>query len=173
MILYSLLMEPIVRLCHLYEDLSELRESRMRLSEIYSLPGEIVSLRPFGELPRLTGKIKLDHISFRYREGSPEILKDIDLEIEAGEKVAIVGRSGCGKTTLMRIMMGTLSPTKGKVFVDSFDLSTLDPEEVRIQFGAVEQFPILFSGSILENLSKKNTILKKGIFVSWSKTSLR
>lgn len=169
LILYSLLMEPIVRLCHLYEDLSELRESRMRLSEIYSLPGETISLRPFGELPRLTGKIKLDHISFRYREGSPDILKDIDLEIEAGEKVAIVGRSGCGKTTLMRIMMGTLSPTQGKVFVDSFDLSTLDPEEVRIQFGAVEQHPILFSGSILENLSKKNPSLPRESLLAGAK----
>ncbi|TGK50682.1 ATP-binding cassette domain-containing protein [Leptospira kanakyensis] len=159
LVLYSLLMEPIVRLCHVYEDLSELREARMRLTEIYSLPGEIVSQRPFGELPRLSGKITLDHISFRYSETSPEILSDINFEIEAGEKIAIVGRSGCGKSTLMRILMGTLTPTKGKVFVDSFDLSTLDPEEVRIQFGAVEQNPILFSGSITENLAKKNPSL--------------
>lgn len=169
LVLYSLLMEPIVRLCHLYEDLSELRESRMRLTEIYSLPGESVSLRPFGELPRLTGKIKLDNISFHYSDGSPEILKDINLEIEAGEKVAIVGRSGCGKSTLMRIMMGTLSPSKGKVFVDSFDLSTLDPEEVRIQFGAVEQHPILFSGTITENLSKKNPSLHKESLLAGAK----
>ncbi|TGL12218.1 peptidase domain-containing ABC transporter [Leptospira meyeri] len=169
LVLYSLLMEPIVRLCHVYEDLSELRESRMRLTEIYSLPGEIISQRPFGELPRLTGKITLDHISFRYSETSPNILSDINLEIEAGEKVAIVGRSGCGKSTLMRIMMGTLSPTKGKVFVDSFDLSTLDPEEVRIQFGAVEQNPILFSGTIAENLSKKNPSLNKESLLAGAK----
>lgn len=57
LVLYSLLMEPIVRLCHVYEDLSELRESRARLTEIYSLPGEIVSQRPFGELPKLSGKL--------------------------------------------------------------------------------------------------------------------
>ncbi|TGL33650.1 peptidase domain-containing ABC transporter [Leptospira bourretii] len=169
LVLYSLLMEPIVRLCHLYEDLSELRESRMRLTEIYSLPGEIVSQRPFGELPRLTGKITLDHISFRYSETSPNILSDINLEIEAGEKIAIVGRSGCGKSTLMRVMMGTLSPTKGKVFVDSFDLSTLDPEEVRIQFGAVEQNPILFSGTIAENLSKKNPSLNQESLLAGAK----
>ncbi|MCG6143623.1 peptidase domain-containing ABC transporter [Leptospira bandrabouensis] len=169
LVLYSLLMEPIVRFCHLYEDLSELRESRMRLTEIYSLPGEIVSQRPFGELPRLSGKITLDHISFKYSETSPEILSDIHLEIEAGEKIAIVGRSGCGKSTLMRIMMGTLTPTKGKVFFDSFDLSTLDPEEVRIQFGAVEQHPILFSGSISENLSKKNPSLNKESLLAGAK----
>ncbi|MGE8720704.1 peptidase domain-containing ABC transporter [Leptospira terpstrae] len=169
LVLYSLLMEPIVRLCHVYEDLSELRESRARLTEIYSLPGEIVSQRPFGELPRLSGKITLDHISFRYSETSPEILSDINLEIEAGEKIAIVGRSGCGKSTLMRIMMGTLTPSKGKVFVDSFDLSTLDPEEVRIQFGAVEQHPILFSGTIAENLSKKNPSLNKEALLAGAK----
>lgn len=169
LVLYSLLMEPIVRLCHLYEDLSELRESRMRLTEIYSLPGEIVSQRPFGELPRLSGKITLDHISFKYSDTGSEILSDIHLEIEAGEKIAIVGRSGCGKSTLMRIMMGTLSPTKGKVFFDSFDLSTLDPEEVRIQFGAVEQHPILFSGSISENLSKKNPSLNKESLLAGAK----
>ena len=167
--LYSLLMEPIVRLCHVYEDLHELRESRARLTEIYSLPGEIVSQRPFGELPRLSGKITLDHISFRYSETSPDILSDINLEIEAGEKIAIVGRSGCGKSTLMRIMMGTLTPSKGKVFVDSFDLSTLDPEEVRIQFGAVEQHPILFSGTIAENLSKKNPSLNKESLLAGAK----
>jgi len=160
-VLFSLLIEPIIRICRIYEDVLQMSESRKRLMEIYSLPGEMGSQRPFGELPRLTGKIRLDNVTFRYHDDGPEIVSNINLEIASGEKVAIVGRSGSGKSTLLRLMMGTLTPTMGRVFFDSFDLSTLDPEEVRIQFGIVEQQPVLFSGSIAENLCKKNPSLTR------------
>ncbi|TGN09719.1 peptidase domain-containing ABC transporter [Leptospira ilyithenensis] len=160
-VLFGLLVEPILRICRLYEDMLELRSARRRVMDIYSMPGESASQRPFGELPRLQGKVRLENVSFRYSKETKNIVKNINLEIQAGEKVAIVGRSGCGKSTLLRLMMGTLAPTEGKVFVDSFDLSTLDPEEVRIQFGAVEQQPVLFSGTIAENLCKKNPSLSK------------
>jgi ATP-binding cassette subfamily B protein len=160
-VLFGLLIEPIIRICRIYEDVLEMGESRKRLMEIYSLPGEMSSQRPFGELPRLTGKIRLENVTFKYADDGREIVSNINLDINSGEKVAIVGRSGSGKSTLLRLMMGTLSPTEGRVFVDSFDLTTLDPEEVRIQFGVVEQQPVLFSGSIAENLCKKNPSLTR------------
>ncbi|TGL60161.1 ATP-binding cassette domain-containing protein [Leptospira ognonensis] len=168
-VLFSLLIEPIIRICRIYEDVLQMGESRKRLMEIYSLPGEIRSQRPFGELPRLTGKIKIENLSFKYSADSPNIVSNIDLDILAGEKVAIVGRSGSGKSTLLRLIMGTLSPTEGRVLFDSFDLSTLDPEEVRIQFGTVEQQPVLFSGSIAENLCKKNPSLTRDAMYAGAK----
>jgi len=160
-VLFSLLIEPIIRICRIYDDVIQMSESRKRLMEIYSLSGEMNSQRPFGELPRLTGKIKLENVSYSYSSEGPNIVSNINLDITAGEKVAIVGRSGSGKSTLLRLIMGTLAPTEGRVFFDSFDLSTLDPEEVRIQFGIVEQHPVLFSGSIAENLCKKNPSLTR------------
>lgn len=91
------------------------------------------------------------------------------MEINPGEKVSIVGRSGCGKSTLLRLMMGTIRPTSGKVFYDSYDLSTLDPEEVRLQYGAVEQHPVLFSGTIRENICKKDPTLGEEAMVAGAK----
>jgi ABC-type bacteriocin/lantibiotic exporter with double-glycine peptidase domain/CRP-like cAMP-binding protein len=168
-VLFGLLIEPIIRICRIYEDILQMSESRNRLMEIYSLPGELNSQRPFGELPRLTGRIRLEGVTFRYQEDGAEIVSNINLEIQPGEKVAMVGRSGSGKSTLLRLMMGTLAPTEGRVFVDSFDMATLDPEEVRIQFGAVEQQPVLFSGSIAENLCKKNPSLTREAMLAGAK----
>ncbi len=168
-VLFGLLIEPIIRICRIYEDMLQMSESRKRLMDIYSLPGEMKSQRPFGELPRLAGRIRLEGVTFRYQEDGQEIVSNINLEIQPGEKVAIVGRSGSGKSTLLRLMMGTLTPTTGRVFVDSFDLATLDPEEVRIQFGTVEQQPVLFSGSIAENLCKKNPSLTREAMLAGAK----
>ncbi|MDZ4724664.1 MAG: peptidase domain-containing ABC transporter [Leptospira sp.] len=168
-VLFGLLIEPIIRICRIYDDILEMRESRKRLMEIYSLPGEVNSIRPFGELPRLAGKIRLENVSFRYQDSEPEVISNINIEILAGEKVSIVGRSGSGKSTLLRLMMGTLTPIEGKVLIDSFDLSTLDPEELRIQFGVVEQTAVLFSGTIAENLCKKNPSLSREAMLAGAK----
>ncbi len=168
-VLFSLLIEPILRISRFYEDIQDLKGTRAHLMDLYSLPGESSSGRPFGELPRLTGKVRLENVSFRYDADSPDIVKGITLEINPGEKVSIVGRSGCGKSTLLRLMMGTIRPTSGKVFYDSYDLSSLDPEEVRLQYGAVEQHPVLFSGTIRENICKKDPTLSEEAMVSGAK----
>ncbi|GBF51695.1 peptidase, C39 family [Leptospira ryugenii] len=168
-IIFSLLVEPIIRICRIYEDILEMRQARKRLMDVYLLPSEYTSTRPYGELPRFSGKIRLDHVYFKYKENEPFVLHDIHFEVNAGEKIAIVGKNGSGKTTLIRLLTGILRPTEGRVFFDSFDLSTLDPEEIRIQLGIVEQNPILFSGSIAENICKKNPSLSKDAMLAGAK----
>ena len=74
----------------------------------------------------ITGAVELDHISFRYAEGLPLVIDDLSLKIRPGEYVAVVGKTGCGKSTLMRLLLGFEKPEKGSVRFDGKDINTLD-----------------------------------------------
>ena len=101
----------------------------------------------------LTGKIEINHVSFRYDEDTPYIFKDLSLNIKPGEYVAIVGRTGCGKSTLVRLLLGFEQPEKGSVFYDHFDLNHSDPVSVRKQIGVVTQNGQLLAGDIYSNIT--------------------
>ena len=100
----------------------------------------------------LSGSIEMNHVSFRYEENTPYILDDMNLKIKAGEYVAIVGRTGCGKSTLVRLLLGFEKPEKGTVFFDQYDLNSVDPRSVRKQIGVVIQNGQLFQGDIYSNI---------------------
>ena len=101
----------------------------------------------------LTGSIEISHLSFRYGPDEPDILKDLNLTIPARQYVAIVGKTGCGKSTLMRLLLGFEKPTKGTVFYDRKDTRHLDMRSVRRLIGTVMQDGTLFGGSIYENIT--------------------
>jgi ABC-type bacteriocin/lantibiotic exporter with double-glycine peptidase domain len=111
--------------------------------------------------PRLTGHIQLEHVSFRYAPDAPEVLRQLDLTVEAGQRVAIVGPSGSGKSTLGKLLLGLCVPTEGTIFYDGIPLQRLNCQEVRRQFGVVLQESILFSGSILSNITLSNPTMSK------------
>jgi ABC-type bacteriocin/lantibiotic exporter with double-glycine peptidase domain len=100
-------------------------------------------------------------VSFRYAPDAPEVLRQLDLTIEAGQKVAIVGPSGSGKSTLGKLLLGLYVPTEGAIFYDDIPLQCLNYQEVRRQFGVVLQESILFSGSILSNITLNNPAMDK------------
>ena len=102
---------------------------------------------------QVSGHIELSHVSFRYEENMPYILNDLSLSVKAGEYVAIVGRTGCGKSTLVRLMLGFEKPEKGAVFYDRHDLNSLDPRSLRKQIGVVIQNGQLFQGDIFSNIT--------------------
>ena len=102
---------------------------------------------------KVSGHIEMSHIFFRYDEQSPYILKDLNLSIRAGEYVAIVGRTGCGKSTLIRLLLGFEKPERGAVFYDRRDMSTLDPRSLRRNIGAVIQNGQLMQGDIFSNIT--------------------
>ena len=102
---------------------------------------------------RVSGSIEVNHVSFRYEENTPYVLKDLSLKIKAGEYVAIVGRTGCGKSTLIRLLLGFEKPETGAVYYDRRDLASLDPRSLRKQIGVVIQNGQLFQGDIFSNIT--------------------
>ncbi|MER5334628.1 peptidase domain-containing ABC transporter [Micromonospora sp. NPDC002717] len=125
------------------------------LERIYDvLDEEPEPARPQAHQPvELRGEIELRGVDFRYDLGTPLVLKNIDLRVAAGSKVAVVGSTGSGKTTLVRLLTGLLRASAGSVLVDGRPLDEYDLEPLRQRFGVVTQFPYIFGGSIRDNLT--------------------
>lgn len=104
---------------------------------------------PPPEYPR----IEVENLGFRYAEGEPWVLKACSFTVEPGESVAIIGASGCGKTTLVKLMLGLLQPTEGVIRIGGHDLRKVGPRNVRGIVGAVMQDDQLFAGSVADNIS--------------------
>ena len=102
---------------------------------------------------RLGGNIEMNHVCFRYSDTMPDILDDLSIKIRAGEYVAVVGETGCGKSTLVRILLGFEKPRKGAVFYDGKDINSLDLRSLRRHIGVVMQNGKLLMGSIFENIT--------------------
>ena len=102
---------------------------------------------------KLIGRITIERVSFRYRPDIPLTLQDVNIHIEPGEFVALVGGSGSGKSTLFRLLLGFETPEEGSIYYDGQDLSNLDISAVRRQLGVVLQTGKIMSGSIFDNLA--------------------
>lgn len=102
---------------------------------------------------QLTGKISISHVRFRYDKDAPLLLDDVTLEIQPGEYVAIVGATGCGKSTLMRLMLGFEKPEQGAIYYDDHDPKSLNLRGLRRKIGTVLQNGQLMQGSVLQNLA--------------------
>jgi ABC-type bacteriocin/lantibiotic exporter with double-glycine peptidase domain len=102
---------------------------------------------------RVTGTIEMGGVYFRYSEATPYILENFSLKIKPGEYVAIVGKTGCGKSTLVRLLLGFEKPEKGVVFYDGKDLERIDLKSLRRKIGSVIQDGQLFYGNIFQNIA--------------------
>jgi ABC-type bacteriocin/lantibiotic exporter with double-glycine peptidase domain len=103
-------------------------------------------------LTSLSGNIELNNISFRYNPSMPYVLKNLNLKIRSGEYIAIVGRTGCGKSTLVRLLLGFETPEKGAIYYDGKDITSLDLRSLRRRIGSVTQDGTLIQGEIFENI---------------------
>ena len=101
---------------------------------------------------QISGSIELNHVSFRYDTDSPYILNDLSLRIKSGEYVAVVGKTGCGKSTLVRLLLGFEKPEKGTICYDGKDIERLDLPSLRKKIGTVTQDAGLFQGDIYSNI---------------------
>lgn len=129
-----------------------LRLQAERIADIALTPPEITSeARYQGSLPH--GTIEMENLSFRYADGEPWILRNCSFRVEPGESVAIVGSSGCGKTTLAKLLLGLLQPQEGVVRIGGIDILKYGLEPYRDLFGVVMQEDQLFSGSITDNIT--------------------
>jgi ATP-binding cassette, subfamily B, bacterial len=112
--------------------------------------------REISQRPRLRGQIELNNINFRYAPNTPLVLRDISLRVEPGQKVALVGHTGSGKSTLGKLLLGLYLPTGGNILYDGVCLQQFSYRALRSQLGVVMQEAALFSGSIRENIALTN-----------------
>ncbi|KPL48069.1 ABC transporter [Xanthomonas axonopodis] len=129
-----------------------LRLNGERLADIVLTPPEDDHARPQA-LPPAEPSIEVEGLSFRYADGEPWVVQDCCFTIASGESVAIIGVSGCGKTTLLKLLLGLLKPTKGTIRIGGYDLHKIGPRNVRAMVGVVMQDDQLFAGSIADNIS--------------------
>jgi ATP-binding cassette subfamily B protein RaxB len=123
-----------------------------RLADIALSPLERGHDQPLTYARQIQGRIELRNVSFQYAETEPFVLEDISFIVEPGEFVTITGPSGGGKTTLVKIMLGLLEPTRGELLIDGVSLSTIGPRAYREHVAAVMQEDQLLSGSIADNI---------------------
>lgn len=123
-----------------------------RLSDIALSAPEPGHDRPLGYARPILGRVELRNVWFRYAETEPFVLEDVSLTVEPGQLATIMGPSGGGKSTLVKIMLGLLEPTNGEVLIDGLPLSTVGAQAYREQVGAVMQEDQLLSGSIADNI---------------------
>ncbi|MEM7761224.1 MAG: ATP-binding cassette domain-containing protein, partial [Cyanobacteria bacterium P01_A01_bin.40] len=104
--------------------------------------------------PPLKGHIRFEQVSFRYHPENPNnILENLSFEIQPGQTIALVGRSGSGKTTISKLILGLYTPTEGQILIDGLDMASISLHSLREQIGVVDQANFLFGSTIAENIS--------------------
>ena len=137
--------------------LSSLALSAAKIKPVLEMAEPFLKTEPETEegcetVTSISGGVELDHVSFRYAPDSPYIFRDLSLKIRPGEYVAIAGKTGCGKSTLVRLLLGFEKPETGAVYYDGKDLQSFDPSSLRRKIGTVMQDAGLFSGDIYSNI---------------------
>ena len=146
--------QPLLRLSTIWQSIQELKVSFERLADVIDTPQESNELdKAKVPLPSLQGDVSFENLSFTFSKGSPPVLNDVDLHVKAGTFVGIVGQSGSGKSTLMKLLPRLYSPDQGRILIDGYDIDKVELYSLRRQIGIVPQDPLLFSGSVSENIA--------------------
>jgi ATP-binding cassette, subfamily B, bacterial HlyB/CyaB len=143
--------QPIIRLAQIWTDFQQVGISIERLADILNAPSEKTNQK--NSMPKIKGTIQLQDISFAYAMNHPDVIKQLNLTIPAGQTIGIVGGSGSGKSTLTKLIQGLYQPREGKILIDGIDISLTDISSIRRQIGVVLQENILFTGSIAYNIA--------------------
>ncbi|MGL5032761.1 MAG: peptidase domain-containing ABC transporter, partial [Microcystaceae cyanobacterium] len=147
---------PILRLTQLWQNFQETALSLERLADIVDTPQESEKDRFNIPMPEVSGAVKFENISFRFKPHGPLNLNNINIAFPAGTFVAIVGQSGAGKSTLTKLLSRLYEPEGGRILLDGYDISKVELYSLRRQIGVVPQESLLFDGTVQENIALTN-----------------
>jgi ATP-binding cassette subfamily B protein len=143
---------PIQQMVQLYNTYQQGQAALRKLRELLLTEPSVAEDRDAADLPPLEGEVVLDGVSFGYDRDRP-VLHDVDLAIEPGETLAVVGATGAGKSTIAKLVIRLYDPDAGRVLIDGHDLRYVTTSSLRGQLGVIPQEPFLFSGSMRDNLT--------------------
>ncbi|SDC13758.1 ATP-binding cassette, subfamily B [Paenibacillus sp. UNCCL117] len=152
-VLFTSFMFALEMISQRSSELSEARISMERLNDVYESTPEHPDPDKMRMLPAIQGHIRFDHISFQYYRGGKMILQNLDLELKPGQTVALIGRSGSGKSTIANLLLKLLEPSAGMIYIDGYPLHEVHAASIRKQIGVVQQDTMLFRGTVRENIA--------------------
>ena len=153
-IISSYVTQPLLRLSSIWQNIQELKVSFERLGDVIDTPQESNEIdKQKISMPPLVGKVIFEDVVFSFTKSNRNILNKVSFEIDKGQFVGIVGESGSGKSTLMKLLSRLYSPNEGSIKIDGYDIDKVELYSLRRQIGIVPQEPILFSGTVLENIA--------------------
>ncbi|MFZ6031350.1 MAG: ABC transporter ATP-binding protein [Chloroflexota bacterium] len=144
--------EPIRDLSNRYDSFQSTMAGGERIFTLLDTPIEVQDAPNAASLPPIQGEVVFEHVDFHYADDPTPILTDIHLHIRPGQTVALVGETGAGKSTLVKLLARFHDPTRGAVKIDGCDLRTVTQHSLRSQMGIVLQDPFLFNGSVKDNI---------------------
>ena len=144
--------EPIRDLSRRFDTLQSTMAGGERILELLHTPIEVRDEEHANEMGPITGTVRFDNVSFHYSDDPVLVLDSIQLDVKPGETVALVGETGAGKTTIVKLLARFHDPTSGGVLIDGVDLRTVTQGSLRAQMGMVLQDPFLFNGTVKENI---------------------
>ena len=146
--------QPLLRLSSIWQSIQELKVSFERLADVVDTPQESDDAdKAKIPLPPLEGGVRFEQVEFSFSRSSPPVLHEVNLDISAGTFVGVVGQSGSGKSTLTKMLSRLYAPDKGKILIDGYDIAKVELYSLRRQIGIVPQEPLLFSGSVADNIA--------------------
>jgi ATP-binding cassette subfamily B protein len=149
----SLFFAPIQQLSQVFDSYQQARVAIMRITELLDTPTTVPQPAEPVEPPRLRGEVVFDDVRFRYATAIDEALRGVDLHVEPGETVALVGETGAGKSTVIKLVARFYDPTSGRVCVDGVPVNEYDQVAFHQQLGVVPQEAFLFTGTIRDNIA--------------------
>lgn len=152
----AILIEPINRLGNFIRLYQEGITGFNRFMEVLEIEPDIQDIPHAKEIAQVHGKIAFKNVSFKYREGYEHVLKNISLQIDSGEYIALVGPSGVGKTTLCSLIPRFYEVTAGEILIDGMNIQEFTLKSLRKQIGIVQQDTYLFAGNVMENIRYGN-----------------
>jgi ATP-binding cassette, subfamily B, bacterial HlyB/CyaB len=146
--------QPLLRLSSIWQSIQELKVSFERLADVVDTPEESDEAdKQKIPLPPIAGEVRFDDVCFSFTPQGTQVLRHIDLTIPAGTFVGVVGQSGSGKSTLTKMLARLYSPGSGRILIDHYDIDKVELYSLRRQIGIVPQEPLLFTGTVAENIA--------------------